>query len=309
MGAGRWALRGRAPRHQHGPGEPVDRELADRAGLTELEPRPMRTRHPRPWSVAGILLAAVLPVGCGTDDDSRSSASAPLVLTVSAASSLREVMIELGGRFQAEHPGLEVRFNVGSSGALEQQIMQGAPVDVFVAASDRHLDSLGRHGRVIAVSRRILAHNRLVLAVPAEAGSGPVIAGFADLARPEVRRAAIGDTISVPAGEYAVAALRSLGVWAAVAPKAVYGGNARQVLAYVQGGNVDAGLVYRTDALGSPRVRIVAEAPPGSHPPITYTLAALRGNRAPRAARTFVDFLVSPAAKAVLRRRGFDVPR
>ena len=219
---------------------------------------------------------------------------------MSAAASLREAMTELEREYETAHPGAEVRTNFGASGALRQQIEHGAPVDLFVSAAAAPMDALARAGRVDGTTRRTFAANELVLIVPA-ASAAPV-GSYADLARPEVRRVALGAPASVPAGEYAEDALRAAGVLDAVRAKAVYAQDVRQVLAFVSSGNVDAGIVYRTDAAVTKRVRVVAA---GSPRPIFYPAAVVKGGPNPQGARAYLDFLMGPSGRAVLRRHGF----
>ncbi|HEX2205993.1 MAG TPA: molybdate ABC transporter substrate-binding protein [Longimicrobium sp.] len=246
---------------------------------------------------------ALLPAACR--DRGREAEAPRVVLTVAAAASLREAMGELEAAYEAENRGVDVRTTFGASGLLRQQVEQGAPVDVFVSAAEGPIDALQAAGLVDPRSRRVLAGNELVLVVPQ--GSTAPVRGFGDLDAPEVRRVALGAPASVPAGEYADEVLRALGIREAVARKAVYGQNVRQVLAYVESGDADAGVVYRTDAAVSRRVRLVASAPPGTHGPITYPVAVVRRTRAPEAARAYVAFLLGPEGRAVLRRRGFRV--
>jgi molybdate transport system substrate-binding protein len=229
-----------------------------------------------------------------------------VTLTVAAAASLHEAVVELDSLYRAENPGVAVRATFGASGALRQQIEQGAPIDVFISASERHVDALQRAGRVDARSRRVLAGNALVLVVPS-AGTATV-RGFRDLASPAVRRVAIGAAASVAAGEYAEQVLRSLGIAQAVAAKAVYTHNVRQALAYVERGEVDAGIVFRTDAQASRRVRVAADAPPATHAPITYPLVLVAGRPHAEEARAYAAFLLGPRGREVLARRGFTAP-
>ena len=266
---------------------------------------PPLNRIPR---VARVLVALALlasGAGCGGPGDGRAR-DGEVRLTVSAASSLRDALTEIAGRFEAEHPGTRVRLNFGASGALRQQIEHGARVDVFVSAAERPMDALAERGLIDPASRRTLAGNELVLVVPA--GEAATVDGFEDLASPGVERVAIGAPASVPAGEYALQALRALGIAEAVEGKTVYAQHVRQVLAYVESGNVDAGIVYRTDAAASDRVRVAAAAPPGTHRPVTYPLAVVGSTRHPREARAFAEYLQGADAAAVLERHGFRVP-
>jgi molybdate transport system substrate-binding protein len=228
-------------------------------------------------------------------------------ILVSAAASLRESLTEIGSSYIKSRPDQRVRFNFASSGTLQQQIERGAPVDVFISAADKQMNALGAKNLVIHATRRVLAHNELVLIVPRT--SRIPIESFSDLSSPAVRRIAIGAPASVPAGEYAEQMLRKLGLWNRVRLKAVQGKDVREVLTQVALGNVDAGLVYRTDAATTPQVRVVKAAPKGSHQPINYSMAVVTSTRHSAAARAFLNYLQSPSARAVLRRRGFIVPR
>jgi len=257
-------------------------------------------------TAAVAALAAVALVSACRDRGSERSAESRVTLTVSAAASLREALTELDSLYRAEHPDVAVRANFGASGALRQQIEQGAPVDVFISASDRHVDALQRAGLIDPRTRRVLAGNELVLVVPA--GSPSPARDFRSLATPAVKRVAIGAAASVPAGEYADEVLRSLGIADAVGRKAVYAQNVRQVLSYVESGNVDAGIVYRTDAEVSRKVRVAAAAPVGTHRAITYPLAVVGASRHAGDARAYAAFLLGPRGREVLSRRGFTTP-
>jgi molybdate transport system substrate-binding protein len=254
--------------------------------------------------LAGALALLALAAGCGRAPE-REARGEPTVLTLSAAASLREAVTELAGRYEAAHPGTTVRVNLGASGALRQQIEQGARVDVFVSAAEGPMDALAERGLVDPATRADLAGNSLVVVVPR---GSTAVGDFRDLASPRVGRVALGAPASVPAGEYALEALRALGIAAAVEAKAVYAQNVRQVLAYVESGNVDAGIVYATDAAASTRVEAAAAAPPGSHRTIVYPLAVVRATAYPREARALAEFLRGPEARGVLRRRGFLPP-
>ena len=200
---------------------------------------------------------------------------------------------------------MTVRRNVASSGALLQQIRQGAPVDVFISASTRELDTLEQEHRLEKATRVTVASNRLVLIAP----QGSMLRRWEELASGLVTRVALSQPSSVPSGRYAKETLQHRKLWKAVEPKAVYGENVRQTLAYVAGSNVEAGLVFATDARAEKRVRIIATAQPGlDHSPILYPAAVLTGAPNPAAARRFVVFLQSKAAQAIFARFGFTPP-
>jgi molybdate transport system substrate-binding protein len=238
-----------------------------------------------------LLAACVAPVGTSTF-------AAGGELTVSGATSLGPALAELAPRFEAAR----VRLNLGASGALLQQIAAGAPVDVFASADDETMDQAQARTLVRDSDRRVLVHNRLVVAVAAGAmrGAPRTLAEVAVLPR-----VAIGLPASVPAGRYARGALEAAGLWARIEPKLVGAQNVRQVLDYVARGEVDAGFVYASDvALAGSRARAAFEVP--TVQPIRYSIAPLAG--ASPLARRFVDFLLAPPARAVFARHGFSLP-
>lgn len=166
------------------------------------------------------------------------------------------------------------------------------------------MDTLESAGLLLAGSRRDVLGNRLVLVVPARAPRRPL--AIAGLAAPRVGRIAIGDG-TVPAGDYARQVLAHFGLTAAVAPKLVPLGSVRAVARAVAAGNVDAGFVYRSDAVQLGGLRVVATAPLSSHAPIRYSGAVLRRSRQPRLARAYLQSLGSPAARSLFLREGFEI--
>jgi molybdate transport system substrate-binding protein len=232
-------------------------------------------------------------------------AQSQTTLLVSTAASLKDVMTEIKTNYQKSKPGISINYNFGASGALLQQIQQGAPVDIFISAAPKQIDSLEQSGQLIAGTRGVLAKNRLVLIVPRNVTG---VSSFYDLKRDNIRKIAIGEPRSVPAGQYAQQVLQKLGIYNQIKGKFVYANNVRQVLAAVESGNVDAGLVYRTDALISNRVKTVVAASEQFHSPITYPMAVLKRSKNPQAATEFIQYLNSTQAKDSLKKYGFVLP-
>jgi molybdate transport system substrate-binding protein len=227
-------------------------------------------------------------------------------ITVSAAISLKDAFSDLGKSFEARQKGTRVQFNLGASGDLVRQILAGAPVEVFASAGLREMDELERKGFTVPGTRVNFAGNTVVLAVPA-AAIFP-LEKFSDLSRPEIKKIAIGNPATVPAGRYAVQALRNLKLWEPLIDKLVFAENVRQVLDYVARNEVDAGLVYATDALtraGS--LKKVLSAPEGSHQPVVYPIAAVKGTKNEGPARAFISWVISAEGKRVLARYGFKI--
>jgi molybdate transport system substrate-binding protein len=252
----------------------------------------MPSAHLRRCLVGGLLALASL-------------LAAAADLTISAAASLTNAFKELGPVFEAQNPGTAVVFNFGASDTLLAQIARGAPADVFASADQETMDRAEAQKLLRAGSRRNFVANTLVLIVPGD--STLRLKGPADLQKPEVKRIAIGNPASVPVGRYAKGALEAAKLWAAVEPKAVFAQNVRQALDYVARGEVEAGFVYATDAaIMRDKVRVVATVPTDTA--ISYPVASVGGSPNPDAARKFLDFVLTPAAQAVLARYGFAKP-
>lgn len=226
-------------------------------------------------------------------------------ITVSAAASLSDAFKELAPRFEAAKPGTTVRFNFAASGVLLQQIRQGAPVDVFASADQDTMDRADAHKLIDAASRRNFATNSLVLIEPAQGGTG--ITGLADLARPAVKKIAVGKPATVPVGRYTKEVLDAVSLWNVLEPKFVQADSVRQVLDYVSRGEVEAGFVYRTDAgIAGDKVKVVAT--PRGATPVSYPIAVVADSRHPAAAADFIAFVRSEPGQQVLARHGFGKP-
>jgi molybdate transport system substrate-binding protein len=215
-------------------------------------------------------------------------------------------MEEIKPLYRRSHGDVNLSFNFGASGALLQQIEQGAPVDIFISAAQGQMDTLAQKGALVPRTRRNLANNQLALIVPQGARAAE---GFERLTSLDIKRIAIGEPRSVPAGEYAEQVLKKLALLNAVKPKLVYGNNVRQVLAMVESGNAEAGFVYVTDAKISDKVKVAIIADDNDHSQIVYPIAVLKSSKNIDAAKTFVQYLASSEAKRVLRKYGFIVPK
>ena len=264
----------------------------------------MRALLKRRWLSIAWLLGGVVATTAGFSVQDA-AAQQQAELTVSAAISLKDALDELGHLYEQRHPGTKITFNYGSSGTLQHQIEQGAPVDVFVSAAVKQMDALQAEGLLVPGARRNIVGNELALIVPAGAER---VKGFADLADPEVKTVAAGEPATVPAGMYARQMFEHLGILAAIEKKTVYAKDVRTVLTYVETGNADAGIVYRTDAKSSTKVRVVTTALAGSHDPIVYPAAVLKGSKSIAVARAFLDSLSSSEAGAIFAKYGFTAP-
>lgn len=228
--------------------------------------------------------------------------SAPDELIVSAAASLKDSLEEIKPIYLKKQANLNLTYNFGSSGSLQQQIKQGAPVDVFMSAAKKQMDALQDKGLLSDGTRKNLLKNQMVLIVPK---NNTTIKSFQDLATDKSKKIAMGEPQSVPAGQYAQELLTSLGLLNKVTDKVVYAKDVRQVLSYVATGNVDAGFVYLTDAKTSNKVKIVATASPNTHSPIIYLIAVIKDSKNLNEAKNYVEFLSSERAKTIFKKYGF----
>jgi len=228
-------------------------------------------------------------------------------LTVSAAISLKNAFEDIGKLFEAEHKGSKVSFNFGASGDLVRQIEGGAPVDVFASAAQKDMDETEKKGLVVPDSRINFAGNSVVLIEPAD--SKLSIKTFQDLGLNQVKKIAVGNPKTVPAGRYAEEIFVHFKLLTTIKEKLIYAEHVRQVLDYVARGEVDAGVVYSTDAMVRPKdVKIVATAPEESHSPVIYPAAVLSKTDKQGLAKAFVTFLASEESMKVLKQYGFKVP-
>ncbi|MCC7351756.1 MAG: molybdate ABC transporter substrate-binding protein [Phycisphaerales bacterium] len=221
---------------------------------------------------------------------------------VFAAISLSESLTEAAKGFEAK-THIPVVLNLGASGQLAAQIEQGAPADVFIPAAAKQMEPLVKIGLIQPADISIIAHNRMVLVCPKDADFSPD--GFQALSDSRVTRIAIGEPRTVPAGQYAMEILKSLGLMDLVKGKLVYAANVRQVLDYVERGEVDAGLVYQSDAMTSDQVRVVAVALSTWHTPIEYPAGALKNSDRKGQAETFIQWLAGPDGQKILQKHGF----
>jgi molybdate transport system substrate-binding protein len=224
-------------------------------------------------------------------------------LLVSAAASLQDALKEIAPIYQKSQSTLAVKYNFGASGALQQQIEQGAPVDVFIFAATKHAIALQEKGSLLQDTRQNLLGNRLALIVPKNSTLG--ITNVRSLTGDNVKKIAVGEPRSVPAGEYTNEVFQKLGIADHVKSKLILGNSVRNVLAAVESGNADAGIVYITDAKISDLVRVAELISTNLHSPIIYPIAVLKHSNNVSAARDYVKFLSSKDAMGVFEKYGF----
>ncbi|MFI5304713.1 MAG: molybdate ABC transporter substrate-binding protein [Nitrospiria bacterium] len=225
-------------------------------------------------------------------------------LIVSAAASLSDALGEIGKTFKSKHPMDRLFFNWGASGILMRQIEQGAPADVFISASPNEMNELESKNLLVNSTRRDLLKNEVVLIIPA--GSGRSFKSFRDLNDPSIQRIAIGDPEFVPCGRYTRQIMVNLGLWESLKPRLIFGADVRQVLEYVSRDEVDAGVVFATDAevkLG--KVKVAAMAPENTHEPVVYPAAVIKGTKNAELAGEWMDFMAGPEGTALFKKYHF----
>ena len=220
------------------------------------------------------------------------------------AASLSDALIKVGNQF-TNQTGNKVVFNFGASSLLARQIEEGSPGDLFFSADEEKIDQLQKKGLLMDSTRRSLLSNTLVIVASRESAitlqSGTELLALKG-------RIAIAEYQSVPAGIYARKYLSSIGLWQKVQDRLVPVANVRAALAAVEAGNVETGIVYKTDARISNRVRIAYEVPRNLGPTISYSLVLLKRSKEPSSAKKFYDYLLNPSALEIFRQFGFLTP-
>ena len=254
------------------------------------------------FTIAGIMLFIITVIaGCGSSGTKTESKAEPVKLTISAAASLQDAAVELKDIYQKQQPGVEITYNFEASGPLQKQIEEGAPVDLFISAGKKQMDALTDKRLIIDTSRVNLLSNELVLI----AGQDSRLTGFDGLTGADIKKIGIGTPETVPAGSYAKEALTTLKLWDKIQTKLVQAKDVRQVLTYVETGNVDAGLVYKSDAMAGKNIKTIAAAPADAHKPIVYPMAIIKSTKHQKETEAFAYFLQSSEAAGVYEKYGF----
>lgn len=262
-----------------------------------------------------ILSIIIMSVACGNTNQSQNQQGSNsttqtkdnnITLTISAAASLKDSMQELQKLYATEKPNVKITYNFGASGTLQQQIEQGAPADIFMSAATKQMDALKQKNLLVDDTVKNLLENNVVLIAPKDSSE---IKDFADLAGDKVKKVALGEPKSVPVGQYSQDILNSLKIMDKVQPKAVLAKDVKEVLTWVETKNVDAGIVYETDAKVSDKVKIVATAPANTHKPVLYPVAVIKNSKNVDAAKDFLNFIASDKGKAVFEKYGFKVTK
>lgn len=248
-------------------------------------------------------LALTLLSGCSSQ--SKTAAEPTVELTISAAASLKDALTDIQQDFEKHHPQIKLTYNFGASGALQKQIEQGAPADIFISAAPKQMNELAGKNLINKNTRVDLLENKLVVIIPQN--SSLPVNRFEDLTNQAIEKISIGEPGSVPAGQYAQEVFKKLALTDALQRKLVLAKDVRTVLTYVETGNVEAGIVYKTDAAISDKVKIVCTAPSGSHQPIIYPAALLSSSKHASEAQVFLSYLQTKETQRVFEKYGFAV--
>ncbi|WP_431087598.1 molybdate ABC transporter substrate-binding protein [Paenibacillus sp. 8b26] len=228
-------------------------------------------------------------------------------LTISAAASLTDALKEIQHSYESTHTGIKLNFNFGGSGALEKQIEQGAPSDLFLSASTKNMKSLVDQQLIDTKKQKTWLTNELVVVIPADGTMN--IASVTDLTKKEVKKVAIGIPESVPAGNYAQEALTKAKLWDTLQSKLVQAKDVRQVLQYVETGNADVGFVYKTDALTSQKAKIAFEVDPKTYSPVEYPIGIVKASKHIQESEDFYAYLQSQESLNIMAKYGFTIPK
>ncbi|AGA70692.1 molybdenum ABC transporter, periplasmic molybdate-binding protein [Desulfitobacterium dichloroeliminans LMG P-21439] len=262
--------------------------------------------------VIGSLILPLLLVGCGASgsgtSDSNGAANAPrekpTELTISVAASLKDSMGDLQTLYEGKNTQIKLIINYAGSGTLQKQIEEGAPADLFISAGKSQVDALIEKNLMIKESVVNLLGNELVLVVGADNTEVKSIQG---LSKDSVVQIGIGTPESVPAGKYAKEAFTSLELWGSLQPKFVMAKDVSQVLNYVETGNAEAGVVYKSDAQRSTKAKVVESFPADSHKPIIYPAGIVSATKHKAEAEAFLTYLQSTEAQDIFFKYGFKI--
>lgn len=256
---------------------------------------------------SGLILFLIIALLVSGSSGAIAATNKKTEIIVSAAASLTDSLLFLEKAYEASHPNINLTFNFGASGALQQQIEQGAPADVFISAGAKQMQALVDKGFVEKTSQTNLLSNDLVLVMPINTKLKLAKATSRELTKPEFKVIAMGIPESVPAGQYAKETLEYLKIYDTLQSKIVQAKDVRAVLTYVETGNADAGYVYRTDALTSKKVKIVLTIDPKAHKPIVYPAGVIKESKHAQEAADFYKYLQGKEATDVFVKFGFKL--
>lgn len=248
-----------------------------------------------------LLTSLIFVLSCSNQKESGKKE--PVTLTISAAASLKTSLDEIAENYRKENPDVTLNINYGGSGALEKQIIGGADADIFISAAKKNMDNLEKENLIIKETRKDLLKNSLVLIAPD--AQKDKIKSVQDLKN--VGKVALGEENSVPAGKYGKQALEKLNLWKDIESKAVYQKDVTAVLNIVELGEVDAGIVYMTDAKKLKKGFIVEQFASDLHDPVVYPAAIVSSTKNKAQAEQFLKYLEDTKSKEIFKKNGFKL--
>ncbi|GGY62665.1 molybdate ABC transporter substrate-binding protein [Cellvibrio zantedeschiae] len=254
---------------------------------------------------SGAFLKAKIKLLCVITLGLLSNWAAAGEVNVYAAASLTDAVTELSSAYQKTHPDVAIKKSFAGSSTLAKQIENGAPADIFISADNDWADYLGKRGLLVSESRKKLLSNDLVLIAPLASDVKITLGAGFNFNAAFTGRLCTGDTASVPVGKYAKQSLTHYGWWDKSSARIVGTEDVRTALAFVERAECSLGIVYKTDAQLSKKVKVVATFPAASHAPIEYPGALTKNAGAD--SKAFWEFLQSDDAKAVFARYGFVI--
>jgi molybdate transport system substrate-binding protein len=275
------------------------------------------------YVLSSFVIAIMIITGCSSPKEQPAVSTTPaqatvaptatpvptekVELTISAAASLTDAFKEIQTNYETKNKQIKLNFNFGASGALQQQIEQGAPADLFFSAATKNMKTLIDKQLIDTAQQKNLLINELVVVVPAD---GKVtIQKAEDLTNENIKHLAVGEPQTVPAGSYAKEALTNVKLWDTLQDKIVQGKDVRQVLTYVESGNAEAGFVYKTDAMTSKSVKVAFSVDPQSYTPIEYPGGIVKATKHSKETADFYAYLQSKEAQDVFVKFGFSIPK
>jgi molybdate transport system substrate-binding protein len=274
------------------------------------------------YVLLSFALASMIFTGCAAQKQQSAVSTAPVSapasqaaqtpaekveLTISAAASLTDALKVIQTNYESKNKQIKLNFNFGASGALQQQIEQGAPSDLFLSAATKNVKTLVDKQLIDAAQQKNLLINELVVVVPADGKAA--VQKVEDLSNEAIKHLAVGEPQSVPAGSYAKEALTNVKLWDSLQAKIVQGKDVRQVLTYVESGNAEAGFVYKTDALTSKNVKVAFSVDPKTYTPIEYPAGIVKATKHSKETADFYTYLQSKEAQDVFVQFGFTIPK
>ncbi len=224
-------------------------------------------------------------------------------ITFSVAASTKKAVDKIVEEYSKDNPNVEIKINSGGSGALEQQIEGGAPVDLFLSASKKNMDNLEGKDLIEKTTRKDLLKNKLVLIGEKEM-KGKI--NNVDQLKTENIKIALGELSTVPAGKYAKQVFDKLGIWNDVEKKIIYQKDVTTVLNIVDSGEIETGVVYSSDALELKNGFVITVFSDEDHDPIVYPVALIKDSKNKEAVLKFLEYLSSEKAKNIFKEYGFE---